>query len=210
MDIIYLEYTSERREITLQQAENLGDYIKRYIDQGNIIKEEIILRGDLFYKIFYKQPNQTHQDILNAELTPDTKKLVVREIENFGDYMLEKDFFYDGQGQSIGSTNTLFDPNNILIATENIINGVTQYEYSSSKEYYDLDIYPDGPVFISEFDENGSFVEIYYPNEDIEPDGQESEVFSNSSADLARVMARTGISQDLMDYYLIPDVTPTF
>jgi hypothetical protein len=205
MEIIYLDKL--RNEITEQQAIGLGNYFKRYIETGGIKKEERFFEGEFYMLFYYKGANESHQDILNIEL--DDRNIAIREVEIYGDYKLEKDFFYDINSVNVGFRNILYDLNNLKVGGEETINGSVLYEYTT-KKYYDLTKDPESPIFKCYYRNDGSLRKIIYSYEYYNPDGQDEEVFVNTPSRIARLMSLTGISQELMDYYLSPDVTPNF
>lgn len=205
MEIKYIDTLDN--EINQQQASILGRYIKRYIESGVIKKDEYYSDGDFILLTHYKTNNETHQEILNIEL--DGKTMVIREFENFGMYKLEKDFYYDESGVNTALSNVLYDPNNNQVGAEMSNGGIVAYE-NTIKEYYDLDVNPEDPIFICSYDNGGTLINIDAPNEHLDPDGQEREVYLNQPDHIAILMAITGITQELMDYYMSPDVTPNF
>jgi hypothetical protein len=122
---------------------------------------------------------------------------------------LEKDFYYDKNGVNTALSNVLYDSDNNQIGAEMFNNGIIAYE-DTIKEYYDLDVNPEDPIFICSYDNGGTLIDIDAPNEHLDPDGQEREVYLNQPDHIAILMAITGITQELMDYYMSPDVTPNF
>ena len=205
MKVIFVNSFDE--EISQQQALVSSDYGIRYLEGNVIQKEERYLKGELRDLRFYNVSRESHEAIWNAEYISGLGFSIV-EVEYFGDYRLEKTYSYDENFFHYGFDNVLYDPNDIKICSEAGKGGVADYNLTM-KEYFDPKIYDDGPVFICFFDDrDGSFESIEFPNEEICNLGQEREVFFNTPADIEIIRGRTGISKELMDYYLSPNVIP--
>jgi len=205
-----IEYKNKYgKSITMQQAESLEQYIKVYFDGGQIKRKETIYKGNLLGLVYYKDINESHQDILNTEMT--AVGIIIREIEFFGDYRLEKDFFYNEVSIITRYFNALYDPNNFLIARESLDeNGSVNY-LETFKFYYDVNITenPEYYVFKCTYSQDGSQVKVNFPNDHLDIYRQESLFYSNALAHTQDIMNFSGISQTLMDYYMSPDVTPS-
>jgi hypothetical protein len=120
---------------------------------------------------------------------------------------------YDEKGEPEIRINELFDANYDCIAHEwisDLISGTPDY-HSTVKYFYDRSISPDYILFKCFYDdEDGKFNSIYYNNYHIDDDGHESMRFSDDPEEIQELRALTGISQQLMDYYLSPRVIPNF
>ncbi len=183
-------------------------HTKQYIEADRITKEEVFYHkgGKIVQLVIYRDVNESHQDILNTK-KPENELITIRETENIGNYRLEKDFNYDQNSKLHGFFNALYDPDDNQVACQFLdINGVPNYK-ETEKYYFApsavavLDDY----IFRCEYNEDGSLREIYYCNSLNE---QDSMLLNSSSGDIKYLMSTHGISQNLMDYYLSPDVIP--
>lgn len=194
--------------ITKEQALVLDKYIKVFSTADSIKREETFYKGKFNSLTYYKDVSETQQTILNTELTDEG--LTIRETVQYGDYRLEKDFYYNNASIFQGHLNSLYDPNNFLVGQEYLDeNGRVNYQ-ETFKYYYDMSVSnePDDYIFICTYSASGSLKEIRLPNEHIDPGGQESELYGNSPTDIQEVMGIAEISQTLMDYYESPNVIP--
>ena len=206
MEIIYKNSFGEI--ITLQQTSSVSSYSKHYIIDGELKKIENFYDGIFENLVYFKAEDESHQEIMNAEFS-DEKLISIREIEIFGDYRLEKDFVHNELGVLYAQRNVLYNSNDKIIGHEWIENSVTEFD-RSRKYYYDLNINPNNYLFECTYDEFGNLFELEYNNFHIDPDGQESIILNDASNDISTLVDLTGITQTLIDYYLIPDVTPNF
>lgn len=183
-------------------------HTKQYIEVDKIRKEEVFYhKGDRVAQlIIYRDSNESHQDILDTK-KPDNELITIRETEKIGNYRLEKDFEYDKNAKLYLYFNALYDPEDNQVACQFLdINGVPNYK-ETEKYYFAPSAVAliDDYIFSCEYNEDGSLREIYYCDS---PEEQDSMLFHDSPEDIEHLMLREGISQELMDYYLSPDVTP--
>lgn len=194
--------------ISEQQALSKGEYSISYIIDGKVKRVELFFNGEIKSMIYYRGINETHQEILDLEIL-NNHHIAIREIETFGKYKLEKDFIYDDLAILKANRNYLYDINSLQVGYEWIENGATVYD-KTRKFFYDLDQNPDTYLFECTYNEDGSVFEIEFNNLHLDPSGHESKIFDHSPEDIAELMSISGISQELMDYYLSSDVTPNF
>lgn len=183
-------------------------HAKQYIEADKIKKEEVFYRkgGKIVQLVIYRQPNESHQDILNTK-KPENDLITIRETEKIGNYRLERDFEYDKNSKLCLYFNALYDPDDNQVACQFLdINGVPNYK-ETEKYYFAPSAVAliDDYIFRCEYNEDGSLREIEYCDTLNE---QDSMVFHDSPKDIEHLMRREGISQKLMDYYLSPDVMP--
>lgn len=207
MEVVFTQ-SYDRNEI-ISETESLakGDYLKRFFLDGKLEKEEEYFEGRLSLESFFIEKNASHEEVLSSQLKD--RPIAIVEVEYYKKYRLEKYFYYNIQGINVFFSNVLYDPNNLKVAAEEGENGIVYYD-RTMKEYYDLSINPDSYLFSILYNKEGEISDIHYPNEHIDPDGQEAIGFGTTPAEIQRLIKISGISEPLMNYYVTPNVIPSF
>lgn len=204
-----IKYKNEQgNNITEQQIPYVKRYLKEYYIDSNLVKQEKFSNGELKGLIFYNSGNENHLTIINNNLN-DHKWIYIIEYSMYSGYKLEKTFCYNSDGIFIGTDLGLFDLEGNLIA-KGYKNENNVYEYDTIEKYYwDRTVNPERELFDINYKENnGDFDELYWNNYHIDDDGQESISLGNDATDRATLISMTGMSPDLVDYYMSHDIIP--
>lgn len=195
------------------QTPQLKDYYKVYNVNDQVKQMEKFYEGKLQALIYYKDVNESHQQIMNDLFTLGKFISIIEKEAKSGGYILEKEFHYNGEGVLSSRSNLLYDVNRDLIAEEwitNLATGIPDYD-KTKKFFYDRNVNPDEYLFDCRYDEmSGKLAELYYNNHHINSDGQDSILFDDSPEDILELRTLTGISQQLAEYYVSPNVIPVF
>jgi hypothetical protein len=198
------------KEVSETQAYQLGEYVKIIESNGMPKIKYKMLSGQCYHIKYYKDNSETELQVVNT-LVSDQKPFSIIEVSTvLNNHRLEKSNVYSPEGLLVEKMNILYNVYDDVVATEVIVDvnlGTIDYDYTK-KYYYDPAINPKTFLFQSYFDENGSFEKIYYNSLHTDPDEQDSEVFLNTPQDIQRLRDLTGISQQLANYYLSPNVIP--
>lgn len=204
---------SSDKLIPEEQISKIDTYFKVYSEDGQVKQKEKFYKGEFKYLMYYKDANETHEQIMSNLFVLGKYISIVEKEAVTGGYTLERSLNYDEKGEPEIRINELFDANYDCIAHEwisDLISGVPDYHHTV-KYFFDRSVNPNYLLFECIYDEeDGKFDRIDYNNYHIDYEGHESMCFSNSPKDTQELRALTGISQQLMDYYLSPRVIPNF
>lgn len=194
------------------QTPQLKSYYKVYNSNGRIKQMEKFYEGKLKGLIYYKDLDESHQQILDNIFVPGKFLSIVESETRSGGYILEKEFYFSIDGMLSSRSNMLYDINKDLIAAELITDlntGIPDYN-NTEKFFYDRNVNPDEYLFNCRYDEDGRLKELYYNNHHNNSDGQDSFLLDDSPEDIQELRELTGISQQLAEYYMSPNVIPNF
>lgn len=197
--------------ITENQINQVNQYSKAYFDNNILIKEERYYEGKLMGLCYYNI-NIDHQVIINDNNNSLYKWISIIETEDFnGGYKLKKRFGYSPTGILNGINLELYDNNGELIAFGySDANGNLEYD-RSKKYYWDRNLSPKDEMFECTYREDtGELFELYWNNYYLSNDGQESFALHNTPEDIKTLMTLTGMSQQLAEYYMSPEIIPNF
>lgn len=197
--------------ITEQQTVNLSTYLKCYSNSNGVIeKEEKYSSGELMGLRFNNYQNENHQVIVSNNNSNNYKWISILENEIHSGFRLEKGFVYAPDGSFKRTHLALYDLQEEVIAhgTKDE-NGDYDYDWVR-KYYFDRSVNPDKELFECTYDDNGNLLELYWNNEGIDPHGQESFALWNKPNDQQELINLTGMSQQLVDYYMVADIIPDF
>ena len=207
-----LKYRFDNGEfLSPAEAERVGDFLKCHYKNEELIKEERFYKNELKGLNFYVQDNMDHQSIIQKHGSPKYKWYRLLAFEWFGKYKLEKVFAYEDAAQLSGINLSLYDPNGECIAYGSQ-DAKGQYDYAGIRKYYwDRSINPGYELFeCSYYEDSGLLLELEWFNFHIDPQGQESFVLLDEPADREKLKELTGMSDDLIDYYMSPEIVPSF
>lgn len=198
--------------ISENQLTGLTKFFRITTLNGAIKTKEYFLDGEFFALYYYRLPNENIQEVLQNNIVPGHSLVIVDKVIYTDGYLLEKNFTYNPEMELNSISNTLFDPNGEAIGYEwidDLVNNIPDYTLTK-KYYYNRSVNHDDNLFECSFNNDGSLLEIYYNSYHTEPTGQDSEVFFNTPEDISTLRQLTGISQQLAEYYMVPQVTPNF
>lgn len=208
-----IKYKTENGNfLTLQQLQNVDAYYKTFEEFGVITKEEFYSRGQLLGLIIYNSTLQNHQTLIANNLTMGYNWFAITEYINYASgYKLEKNFFYDKNGIFEGSNLILFNTENKLVARgSKDENGNYDY-YRTRKFYFDSSINnSDEELFECTYKDNGDLWELYWNNNHINDLGQDSIVLWDTPEDRQILIDLSGMSNELVDYYMSSEIEPNF
>lgn len=197
--------------ITEQEALYKGNYEKVFFDVNNLVLKKELYADNVLKKLyFYSLSKETYTEHIEQYQQPNLLSISFIELENHGEFIFKQAFDYSIKSEFIGTNQGLYDRHKKLIA-KGWKNEHDQYEYDSCKKYYyDPAINPDDEVFNCWFNDDGELMELYWSNRHIDPSEQESFVLFNTPEDIETLMRLTGMSQELAEYYMVPEIEPSF
>lgn len=208
-----IKYKSENGNIiTNQQLQNVEAYYKSFEESGVVFKEEFYSRGELMGLIVYNHNFDEHQTIINSNLSTGYKWFAITEFLDYSSgFKLEKNFFYNTDGVFEGNNLALFNPQGKLIAHgSKDENGNYDY-YRTRKFYFDSSINnSDEELFECTYKDNGELWELYWNNNHINDLGQDSIVLWDTPEDRQILIDLSGMSNELVDYYMSSEIEPNF
>jgi hypothetical protein len=195
--------------IMLNKALQIDEYRKAYYDNNQLLKEELFYQGNIVGLHYINFKNEDHQVIVRNAIE-EYGGVVIIEYQMFGLYKLEKSFSYNKNGY-IGNDLALFGPQGDVIA-HGFKDENDKYEYDRTRKYYyNRAINPERELFECTYDPNtGALLEIYWNNSHVDSDGQESFSLLNTPADHLELIDLTGMSIDLVNYYMSSEIVPNF
>jgi len=199
--------------ITYQQSLQVDEYYKAFYENDLLVKEEAYYQNELYGITYYNINDDTHTTILSSNFSSDVEFNIVDEVTYSNGYYLKSSSSYsDVSGMLSGKTNRLYNPNGDLVGNELFLEDDNTPQYQSTyKYYYDRNINPLTFLFEVKFDNiTGDFDYITFNEEHKDLLGQDSFALTNSSEDIQTLKDITGMTQELVDYYLSPSVIPTF
>lgn len=160
---------------------------------------------------FYSYDGVNHQSIIEDNQELGYKWIRIKEFELFSNFKLERDFAYDGKGILHGLNLALYDPNGECIGHGHK-DSTGKNEYDGVRKYYsDRTINSEYDLFECTYHEDSGLLwELYWFNFHIDPDGQESFVLWDNANDRQKLKELTGMSDDMVDYYMSSEIVPTF
>lgn len=200
--------------ITEQEALSNGNYEKVFLDESKLVlKKELYVDNVLKRLYFYNIPKDKHTDYIEQNQQTNLLSIAFIQLENHGELTFKQAFDYSIKGEFLGTNLGLYDRNKKLIA-KGWKNEQGQYEYDSCKKYYyNPAINPDDEIFNCWFNDDGELMELYWSNRHVDPSEQESFVLLNTPEDIETLMQLTGMSRELAEYYMVPEIetfkTPT-
>lgn len=198
--------------ITKKEALSTGNYEKVLLDENQVfIRKEIYVEHGLKRLCFYNIPKVRYTELIDQNQQANLLSIVFVEFENHGELVFRQAFNYSLQGKFFGTNLELYDSNIKLIASgwKNEEGKYDDYEHCK-KCYYNPAINPDDVVFDCWFTKEGELMELNWNNEHIDPTGQESFVLFNTPEDIETLMQLTGMSRDLAEYFMVPEIEPSF
>lgn len=197
--------------ISSQQASILTEYKKVFLEGGIILKEEEYYEDELLGVYLYNNTNVAHENLINNNQSLGYKWFVIVEIIPYNNlFLLKKLYHYDIVGSFIGTTLELYDPNGELIAF-GLKDASGNYDYSrTQKYYYDRNINSDYHLFVCTYESNGDLWGLDWNSEHTNFTGQDSFVFENTLEHVQEVMQLTGLSQDMVEYFMSSEIEPNF
>lgn len=210
-----IKYKNNNKEIiTKQQALQLDEYYKSYYNDNILIKEETHYGGNLHSVSHHNINNESHQTMLNdLYISIDFGFSIVDHTTYPNQYKLEKTSIYKNEnGALAGRTTNMFDPNGELVGSETFNDSEVIPQFSNTlKYYYDRSINPFTHLFEVKYNKDtGAFWHFIFNQEHTDPFGQDSFVLLNTPEDIQRLINITGMSQELINYYLVASVEPTW
>ena len=190
--------TSENKALKSQT------YAIQYSNHGNLLFQENYIDSKLVGKVIQNTTKLDHKILFKKYSKPGIY-LTINEVETLGKYQLQRTYNYLDDFHFSWGNNDLFDENMELIAHEVIGDGLTEY-HLTFKHYYDRKINSSDELFESTFDEKGNLFCLLFNNYHIDPTGQESIGFILEENDLKEVQKLTELSENLIQYYMLPDV----
>lgn len=207
-----IEYQSKNgKTLSLEEALSSGDYLKVYFENGRTSKAESYYENALKGLYFYNYDGLDHLSIIKANQEANYLWINIKEFEMFSDFKLERQYNYDAKGVFFGTNLQLFDPKGELIAY-GAKDEAGQYDYSLCRKFYwDRAVNPDYELFeCTYYEDSGLLWELDWFNYHIDPDGQESFVLLNTAEDRLKLQELTGLSNELIAYYMSSEIVPTF
>lgn len=199
---------SKGMEISPQQALLLNEYVKKYLIDGIIKKEEIFRNQILKEIIYHKNSNENDQQII-SELQVNNVYIEIKEHILLPPRKLIKTNVYSSDGTLTFKYNSLRDQNDDLICTENIDLSTGKPIYDETiKRYYDRNLDPVDEVFECVFKEDGTLDYIKY-NAHSEQDGIcFAEDGTPGEEDIPTLCLYAGLTEQEMHYYLTATLLP--
>lgn len=198
--------------VSESQKNVLDKYYVSYYDNNLLIKEESFYKGELMGLYVYNLNNQSHVNILTNYGTASYKWINIVEYQIYnGGFKLERTFGYDLDGTLDVTQLSLYDSNSELIA-HSILDAAGNPKYENTRKYYfDRDVNPNDALFWCTYREDtGVLIELYWNNYHLDDTGQESFALLNTPDDIQQLISLTGMSQQLAEYYMSPNVIPNF
>lgn len=206
-----IQYKNEKGEtINAEQTGSLNEFYKCFSADGQLIKMEIYLDGQLYGYTYYNPENLPHPVLLAQYYPKDRSDLefcIIDAIHYQNGWQLETLHSYDdAQGKLLGKTFSVFDSDNELIGHEvQLLEQGTWQQVYHRKYYYDRAINPQSELCsFSYAAETGELVGFSISD----PRNFGDSFYSNSEAAIQDLIERTGISKELLMYYLVGKVIP--
>jgi antitoxin component YwqK of YwqJK toxin-antitoxin module len=191
--------------ITFQQAQLLEEYSKGYYDGDLLIREEIFRQGLIREEYIHNHDNQTHGILITNY--PDA--IIIDHLRYSNGCRLEKAYGYNDGGVLINRAHTLYDTNDKIIGHEVILDDDGGAIYQRKKSYWDLNVNPDKEIFTVVYYPDINTVEgVHFNQEHENNSGQDAYTLGSDQID--EVIALTGVSVELAQYYFSPEVVPTW
>lgn len=197
--------TSLDKSITEREALALGQYTKLFYDNGLLVREEEYFKSKLSTETIHNNDNEEHQVLLKKY----PEAMIADHIAYTNGYRLKTIYSYEERDKLYFTSNCLYDPNDIEVAVETIINAENDEIQYRSKEYWDLEKSPKKELFETEYDADNEIVlYLYFNEEHYNNSGQDA--FALGLDEIEKVIQLAGISAELAIYYFTPDVVPNW
>ncbi|KGO94797.1 hypothetical protein [Flavobacterium subsaxonicum] len=207
MDIIFKD--KGKNIISEEHAIGINEYYKAFYKNDVLILEEYYYNTRLAGMDYYNFDNQDHKSILDTYLQDYKDVGIVEYTPYTNGYKLTTTFGYNEDGLYVTNLD-LYNPEGELIGHQSLYDGVPDY-YHTRKYYYNREENPEKYLFECTYrEETGELWELDWNNEHINNSGQDSFVLTNTPKDIEALLALTGMSRELADYYMNSNVVPDF
>lgn len=197
--------------VSFQETASLEEYIKVYSKNNRVVKEETFLDQKLSILRLHNWDNENHQKLVSTFFQNKYKAFTITDHQRYiGDFELYKGYGYSQNGILLSRGNTLYDANHYAIGSEIFFdqNSLPSYDWSF-KSYWNLKENPDDEIFKCRYHRTtGKLLYIRFENAHLNPLGQASKMLYEG--DIGKLIDLTGISQELAEYYMVPEVIPKF
>lgn len=201
-----IKYKNEDGDyIDYQQTQMLENYTKIFFENDLPFKEIEIKGGNIFLEYIHNWNNESHQ-VLLAEYP---EHIIIDHITYINGYYLEKQYSYDGNGNLVTHTHTLYDSYGSKIGYEMILDNEGGVFYDRMKYYNGLNYNPPVSSFATLYSNDEMVViGVLFYNDHINIDGQDK--FSLEANQINKFIQITGLSTELAQYYFSPEVIPSW
>lgn len=195
-------------EISPQQALLLNEYVKKYLIDGIIKKEEIFRNQILREIVYHKNSNENDQQII-SDLQVNNIYVEIKEHILLSPRTLIKTNVYLSDGTLTFKYNSLRDQNDDLICTENIDLSTGEPIYDETiKRYYDRNLDPVDEVFECVFKEDGTLDYIKYNAHSEQDSICFAEDGTPGEEDIPTLCLYAGLTEQEIQYYLTATLLP--
>jgi hypothetical protein len=197
--------------ITKEQAEVKGNYYVFNYENGVLRRWDKYVKFDLIKKSYVLLEGESPEDLIEEyyderyffaiiKITELSVGIKVFTFDNYEGSLIElrERFAVDVHDNYVGSE-IIFDP----------VTGIPDFS-QTEKRFYNPSVNPDDCLFQCFYnDDDGSLLRIEYNSYHTDPYGQDGKWFFDNPESLQALMNLTGISQDLVNYYVSPYILPS-